>query len=139
MVRSRRTGDGQVNAVAELLHQLIAPFESFTAHQLDVLRTLAACVGSALIPVMTFLLVWGVRLLRRVRKDATAAREQTVTRDFSGGVLKEVSVAETARHLALGGASTRPEPSEPADWSRGAGRRREPTRDVPRIDPRSPR
>lgn len=119
--------------VANVLEWIVAPFDSLNAHQLDVLRTLSGIVGT----ILSGFAVAATVYARLARRDAKAAREQTVTRDWKAGVLREVSVAETARHLARDGAATREDPSEPADWTRGSGRRREPTRDVPRIDPRS--
>lgn len=105
-----------------------------TAHQLDVIRTGASVVGA----IGGFFGGVGAVAAFLARYWAKQAANNTKTKDWKGGKLVETTVAETARHLALGVPDT-PDLGDQADWSRGPGRRREPTRDVPRIDPRSDR
>lgn len=105
-----------------------------TAHELDVLRTMAAVFGGALIPLLTFLLGWGIRLLRATRKDAAAAREQTAHTEYVNGQQRSVPVVDYARHAAHVGEANRQETTDLTEWVRGSGRRRLPTASVPRAE-----
>jgi nitrate reductase gamma subunit len=128
--------------VADLLRVLLAPFDSWSTHQLEVLRTIAIAIGSGLVPVFGLAITLYARLIRR---DTKAARANTVTEDWGSGVLVEVPVAETARaaaHLAqhaadvakTTGEATRQEVSDLAGWVRGPGRRRQATSEIPRLE-----
>lgn len=112
-----------------------------SAHQLDVVRTIATVIGSALVPILGFLLAWGIRLLRATRRDAEAAKKQTAHTEFVDGKEKVVSVTEYARHAAYAGdeAASAGEANATATrdlalWVRGTGRRRLPTTEVPRPE-----
>lgn len=116
----------------------IAWLSDLSAHQLDVLRTTSIIIGSALVPLLTFLLGWGVKLLRTVKRDAEAARKQTVHSEYIDGKQHPISVVDYARNAAdsgrqaeVSGAATRQEVSDLAGWVRGAGKRRQPTNTTP--------
>jgi hypothetical protein len=130
-----------VNWIADVLAWFTAPFDTWTAHQLDVLRSVAIAIGSGLIPVFGLVVTVYARLIRR---DTKATRQNTVTEDWDGGVLVATGVAETARHAAqtaqravdsvrATGEATRQEVSDLAGWVRGSGRRRQPTTEIPSL------
>jgi hypothetical protein len=118
----------------------LAWLNTLSAHQLDTVRTASIAIGSALVPIATFLLGWGIRILRRVRADGVVTREQTSVGERVTGELHPVGVAEIARdaaeharHAVVSGEATRQEISDLGGWMRGAGRRRQPTGAVPSI------
>jgi hypothetical protein len=130
-----------MNWAADVLAWFTAPFDSWTAHQLDVLRSVAIAIGSGLIPVFGLVVTVYARLIRR---DTKATRQNTVTEDWDGGVLVATGVAETARHavqkaqqavdsVRATGEVTRQEVSDLAGWVKGGptGRRRLPTTEIP--------
>lgn len=137
-----------MNWIADVLAWFTAPFDSWTAHQLDVLRSVAIAIGSGLIPVFGLVVTVYARLIRR---DTKATRRNTVSEDWAGGILTSTPVAETARHAAqtaqravdavratgeavrATGEATRQEVSDLAGWVAGGptGRRRLPTAEIP--------
>lgn len=130
-----------MSGIAGLLAWLLEPFDSWTSHQLEVLRSVAVAVGSGLVPVFGLLLTW---MLRLIRKDARTARENTSSRDWAGGILVETPVAEMARHAVqkaqqavdtakASGEATRQEVVDLSGWVRGSGLHRHPTTDLPRL------
>lgn len=122
-----------------MLAWFTAPFDSWTAHQLDVLRSVAIAIGSGLIPVFGLVVTVYARLIRR---DTKATRQNTVSEDWDGGLLVSTTVAETARHAAqtaqravdvakATGEATRQEVSDLAGWVAGPSRHRLPTSEIP--------
>jgi hypothetical protein len=115
---------------------------NLTPHQLDVVRTIATVFGAAFVPFLSFLLGWGIRLLRITRRDAAQARAQTAHVEYVDGKEHSVSVTEYARHAAhagdravTAGEASRQETSDLAGWLTGTGRRRLPTSELPRQEP----
>lgn len=114
---------------------------NLTAHQLDVVRTIATVIGSAFVPLVGLLLGWGIRLLRATRREAEAAKRNTEHTERVDGQQRSVSVTEYARHAAHAGyeAASAGEASAEATrdlalWVRGTGKRRQPTTEVPRPE-----
>lgn len=114
---------------------------NLTPHELDAVRTIATVITGAFGGILIPLLGWGIRLLRATRKDAEAAKRQTVHTEYVDGTAKEVSVTEYARHAAHAGyeAASAGEASAQATrdlalWVKGKGTHRNPTTDIPRPE-----
>lgn len=113
---------------------------SLSPHELDVLRTVAVCVGTGMSPLLAIGVGWAIKLLRHIRHDAEQARNNTEIGERSKGNVHAVSVAELARdgseqarHAKVSGEATRQEVSDLAGWMRGTGRRRQPTGTAPTL------
>lgn len=97
-----------------------------TPHQLDVLRTLALVIGTGGVPVLGFLLGWAIKLLRHIRREATAAKQNTESSVWVDGQQHVVPVID---HIEAAAQETR----DGFAWVRGTGRYRSMTQDVPRV------
>lgn len=113
-----------------------------TAHQLDVVRTIATVFGGAFVPLLGLLLGWAIKLLRATRRDAEAAKQQTGHTEYIDGRQTVVGVVEYARRAdeqsnraVNAGEAARHETGDLAQWLRGNGRYRLPTSDLPRQEP----
>lgn len=99
---------------------------SLTPHQLDVVRTIATIIGSAFLPLLGFLLGWGIRLLRRIRHEAAGAKANTESSVWVDG---EQHVVPVIDHIEAAAQETR----DGFAWVKGSGRYRSMTQDVPRV------
>lgn len=106
-------------------------FVGLTPHELDVLRTLALIVGSCFVPVSSFLLGWGIKLLRATARNARQASDQTAHVEWVDGRQRRVPVAEYARHSMLNSGAARQETADLGEWVKGNGKRRQMTADIP--------
>lgn len=99
---------------------------SLTAHQLDVVRTIATIIGSAFLPLLGFLLGWGIKLLRRIRHEAAGAKANTESSVLVEGKRYVVPIID---HIEAAAQETR----DGFAWVKGNGRYRQGTQDIPRV------
>lgn len=104
------------------------PFQ-LTAHQLDVIRTMAGVLGGIGAILTTINMVFSILAKRWAKR----AYENTSTEDWQHGDLVRTPMSEGVRHARIAAEATRQEISDLAGWVKGKGTHREPTRDVPTL------
>lgn len=111
--------------------ELIRFFLDLTPHQLDVIRTVSTLIGVCIVPVLGFLLGWGIKLLRRVIKSSQSIITNTQREERINGKLHRVSVAEDMKRAMY---NTEELAHLVADTPRVHGRRRgTPSNAIPTI------